>query len=862
MAQSPFLGHHAAFLLLGLTDDLFCLPDTRLVDLSTYLDLHLRSVGFSHIALHHPLDGVRVSGPPVAPDPPDSPPPSPPSAAAPGGKALVAGPLGQLNLRAPPPEDPKPARPAAQPKHYPKMTDSELPSFITTFLKGREYRAFVFRDFECLLDFDQRSRRAFYAVLRKMHADSDGTKKIVFVSNSRRMETLRRGNADRHFLSSFSDQFFDGSAVRPNVISIGAPDAGEVLNAQRRLRLRHHLPTNFASLRRQCEQKAAALRAEKDPLRSLLKNNTEALRSSDWLTDRQEEDAMQRLEGLPGRGEVAARIRRDVRFVRDAQAKHRSEHPTPASGDASSAGVDRLLDHADEAPPLQVNLSYALAGNPGTGKTIIARMIAEVFKEEGILRSGHFIEASVQDLVGQYVGQTALKTNSLLSRALGGVLFIDEVQGFEKGNQFHREAIRTILKYVEDYRGDISVMVATYPDRMDQFLSLDEGLSRRFSQRIDLEDYGPSACVRIFRYIADERDISVAPAIEEKLEGLFDAWIHDRTKETAFSNAGSVRNLLEEMDRARSESGGGERPLDVEDVPEKYRGYLAQATRHGGSEEARIEQALEELDGLVGLAEVKRAVHRIVVGVRASRLRGKAANICAGHYSFEGNPGSGKTTVARILGRIFRELGVLKSGHVVEVTRSHLVGQYLGQTAPQVRERTNAAMDGVLFIDEAHNLIQGDRDSFGKEAIGELTAILENERSRLCVIVAGYSGPMARLFAQDPGWKSRFTQRIHFADFNPREMGEILRLMCERQDLTLHADLERNLEPILSRLRAREGEAFSNGRSVRNLLGALHGHLDERLVADHGIDPNQLILEDVPVELLPRRGWQERAPRT
>ena len=179
-------------------------------------------------------------------------------------------------------------------------------------------------------------------------------------------------------------------------------------------------------------------------------------------------------------------------------------------------------------------MSYALAGKPGTGKTIIARLVAEAFKEAGILRSGHFIEATVQDLVGEYVGQSALKANNLLSSARGGVLFIDEVQGFEKDNQFHREAIRTILKYAEDYRGDIAVIVATYPDTMDAFLSIDAGLPRRFSQRIDLEDYDAATCVDIFNYMATERDVEVNPDLQEKLEGLFEAWINDRTKKEEF----------------------------------------------------------------------------------------------------------------------------------------------------------------------------------------------------------------------------------------------------------------------------------------------------------------------------------------
>lgn len=630
------------------------------------------------------------------------------------------------------------------------------------------------------------------------------------------------------------------------MICIGPPGADEILNSQRRIRLRDHKPTNFSSLVQNCETNATELRQKTDPEAFSLKRNLENLERYDWMKDEHTESALNRLEALSGRKAVAERIRGDVDY-----ALHQQKNGQTEDGDQRDQrpAVERLLDHSDEKPPAQVNLSYALAGKPGTGKTIIARLVAEAFKEAGILRSGHFIEATVQDLVGEYVGQSALKANNLLSRARGGVLFIDEVQGFEKDNQFHREAIRTILKYAEDYRGDISVIVATYPGEMDAFLSIDPGLPRRFSQRIDLEDYDAATCVDIFNYMAAEKNVEVDPDLQEKLEGLFDTWINDRTKKEEFSNAGSVRNLVEAMDRARFNRGAGDAPLSLEDVPEEYQAYSEAAARRTGDPDERLERSLEELNALTGLTGVKQTIRGIVNGIKGQRRRGRTDGIVPGHYSFEGNPGTGKTTVARLIGDIFRELGVLKSGHVIEVTRSQLVAQYVGQTAPQVKAQTDKAMDGVLFIDEAHNLIQGEQDQFGKEAIGELTAILENERGRLCVIAAGYSEPMAKLFKVDPGWKSRFTRRIQFEDYTPQEMEQILHQMCKQQGFKLHSDFERNLPSILARLHAVEGKDFANARSVRNFLGRIVGCLDERLATDDEADPHQLTLADVPMEL-------------
>ena len=843
MAQSPFNSKHALFLLLGLTDDQFCLPDTRLVNLPTYLDIHLRSLGFRQLAFHHPLDGVRITG--AFPEAP----PSLSSRSATrafAGKSLSGGPLGQMKMVSSPAPPAPPRTIQSETKTYGKMTDAELPSFIESFFKGEERKAFIFQDLEYFMDFNAQALGTFWALLRHILTQSTGKEKIIFLSNSRSIATLKRDSEDRHLLYSYGDHFFYEDAVRSNVMLIGSPGTDEILNLQRRFRLRNHVRTNFPSLVQNCETYATDLREKTDPVTFSLKNNRENLAGYDWTREGKTESALLRLEALPGRSAVAERMHAAVNYAQHQQRNGQAENEEQRD---RRPAVERLLDHSDEAPPAQVNLSYALAGNPGTGKTIIARLIAEAFKEAGILRSGHFIEATVQDLVGEYVGQSALKANNLLSRARGGVLFIDEVQGFEKENQFHCEAIRTILRYAEDYRGDISVIVATYPDKMKAFLEIDPGLPRRFYQRIDLEDYDPATCVQIFSYMAAEKNVEVDPDLQDKLEGLFEAWINDRTKPEAFSNAGSVRNLLEGMDQARFIRDGGDAPLSREDVPEEYQKYSEAAARRTGDPDERLEHALEELNALRGLTGVKKTIRGIVNGIKADRRRGQTANIVPGHYSFEGNPGTGKTTVARLLGDIFRELGVLKSGHVVEVKRSDFVGRHQGDTGRNVQEIANKAMDGVLFIDEAHNLIHGDHDMYGREAIGEFTTIIENERERLCVIAAGYSEPMARLFTVDPGWKSRFTSQIQFEDYEPQDMEQIMRLMCNQREFTLHPALEEKLQPILTRLRNIEGRDFANGRSVRNFLDNMVRHLNERLATNEEADPYQLTLADVPEKL-------------
>ena len=846
MAPSLFNRPYQSFLLLGLTGDHFCLPDTRLVDLPTYLDLHLRGLGFQQIAFHHPLKGVRVTIATDTSQPVAEPLHRPTSTHCPTLTSLVPGPLGNMKMLPDRPPTTPPASSDTRPQahsDYRRVEDLELPSYIAGFFHGDQHKALIFQDLGYLFDVPPNARRTLWAVINTVPRPNI----VVFVfNNAVHIEIQSLPQALRgHFIAAHD-------SVRDNVIRVGAPHADEILNLQRRLRIRENVPTNFKSQVRACEIKSANLREKPDLEYAMLTHNQNPLTEDEWTMAATPQSALDRLSALPGRTEVAERIKLDIEYATKQQTEHTDNGPDSSS---SGAQVHRLLDISEHPSSTKVNLSYAMAGNTGTGKTIIARMIAEAMKEGGILRSGHFIEATVQDLVAGYVGQSALKTSELLDRARGGALFVDEVQSFEPENPFHREAIGTILKYVEDHRGDISVIVATYPNNMDAFLAIDDGLASRFSQRIDLPDYDATTCVEIFKHIAnDQYLLKIDTELRDRLRGLFDEWINDHAPAAPFANGRSVRNLVEAMDRIRSEQGGREAPLSGEHVPEDYQTYFEEAGAAVTLPPVQLlTRARADLEALPGLAAVKHAINQIVNGIIAAQMRGEDAGALEpGHYSFEGAPGTGKTTVARLLGTILHRLRVLKSSSVVEVKRDGLVAEFTGQTAPKVQKTAETALDGVLFIDEAHNLIQGEQDIFGKEAIGALTSILEDERRRLCVIVAGYSDEMTRLFKSDRGWESRFT-RIQFEDYKPEEMEQILRMMCEQQNWTLHPDLERRLPDVLRALRDTEGDDFANGRSIRNLLETMKGGLNARVVANETSDMYQLTIDDVPDALVSGR---------
>lgn len=242
------------------------------------------------------------------------------------------------------------------------------------------------------------------------------------------------------------------------------------------------------------------------------------------------------------------------------------------------------------------------------------------------------------------------------------------------------------------------------------------------------------------------------------------------------------------------------------------------------NQKVQLRKLQEQLDSLVGLQSVKKVIEEIQAFALIQKYREMMQLSCEPmvlHTIFTGNPGTGKTTVARILSQMLKELGILQKGHTVEVERADLVAQYIGQTAQKTREVLKQAQGGLLFIDEAYSLARGGERDFGKEAIDTLVKAMEDQRDSLVVILAGYPKPMEDFLETNPGLHSRFPLTIHFPDYTDIELYKIALGMLEQREYTLTAQAQQELVRAIRRLRSGDPARFGNARAVRNLVEQL-----------------------------------------
>ncbi|WP_159790319.1 AAA family ATPase [Sodalinema gerasimenkoae] len=817
------------------TSDSFCSADLILQDIEQVLHQYLQQQGFSRIIYYSGVDKLyfldRTSlelsrNPNLASERRSSETMNLESKSIPLGKRRR-----MLRRSSPASRSPAPSRTPPS-----RLQDIQCISYLNYFMEDSQQKtAIIFSDVEDLQQFQNR-RELLGRMVKWGRLPASHKNLCVFISHHHNQSQFQE--FCRHIGFTLLANWMESRGDRTfNLIQMGPPAEDELSHLWNYFRLVQKKPVNWQDY----PTFISTLAAEKQPLKTWYDRfnlapelSLKVAKQQQWLSgDISLKPAQARLEELVGLQGVKQAIRRKLQRLKVAQERRQK-------------GLSQ--------EPQRLHLVFK--GNPGTGKTTVARLVGEIYRDLGLLRRGQVVEVGGRDLVAGYVGQTSIRTNERVDEALDGVLFIDEAYQLNRGGEtdFGQQAIETLLKRMEDERERLAVIVAGYPQEMDEFLAANPGLESRFATEVIFEDYRPEELKAILQQRLARVQGLLSPGLEAGLKNLFQRVYEERGPQ--FGNGRFVENLFNQMDELRSQRVDEQQldpiqePFQLADLPPQY-GQLA---NQGQRQDDQLQTYLGELEGLTGLESVKGVVRELVDTQIANQRLQEAgllnlAEVESRHLLFLGNPGTGKTTVARLLGKIYRVLGLLRKGHFREVTRQDLVGQYVGHTAEKTKQVLDEALDGVLFIDEAYSLSRGgNSQDFGQEAIDTLVPLLENYRDRLVVIFAGYSQEMTEFLNANPGLESRLSQQIYFPDYQGDELYQIWRGFCQRDGRHYSPEVAQQVREQLQRLYHSRGQNFGNGREVRKLYEAMVKGLKQRIVRDNlnGEAMMQFTIADIP----------------
>ncbi|KLT16041.1 stage V sporulation protein K [Neobacillus vireti] len=477
----------------------------------------------------------------------------------------------------------------------------------------------------------------------------------------------------------------------------------------------------------------------------------------------------------------------------------------------------------------ELSLNMILTGNPGTGKTTLARLLAKIYHELGVLPRAEVIETDRSQLVGSFVGQTEENVRAVVERSIGGVLFIDEAYSLKRvgqtGNDYGQAAIDTLVSLMtgHEYGGKFAVILAGYPDEMRSFLDANPGLRSRFPQSnfIHLPDYSNEELTLIAEAAAADNDYFITE--ESKIE--IGRRLDQERVDDSFGNARTVRDIV--LDAIFKK--GADNREEEADILEYM--FLNPADFRLEKDEAP-ESANEQLERLIGLEPLKGELKSLISFVKMQQFRrknGLPAVPIQLHSVFTGNPGTGKTTVAKIYAAFLKECGILKRGHLIVASRADFVAGYVGQTAGKTKKKIKESLGGVLFIDEAYSLLSNSAGDFGKEVIDTLVDEMTKHNENLVVILAGYPNEMNQLLESNPGLRSRFKKFFHFPDYSAVELLEIMSSHAESYQYQITEEAGNWL------LQTLEETVFKgNGRFATNLVDEMIQAQASRLMAVEG----------------------------
>lgn len=487
-------------------------------------------------------------------------------------------------------------------------------------------------------------------------------------------------------------------------------------------------------------------------------------------------------------------------------------------------------------------------GNPGTGKTTVARIMTGILYKNKCIAENRIIEIDGNFLKASNPTDTAMKTQLIIRAAEGGVLFIDEAYALiEDGSGCGTEAVATLIKQMEDKRDKFVLIIAGYTDPINRLLDSNPGFKSRIKDYFTFMDYNDEELLDIFVNMAEDHGFDIS---SQAVDALM-VRIKKERKSPTFGNARTMRTILDEcIDNHAVNTKLGksksDRCLQYIDIEQGTRSdtEMNVVTNSGKKKyELNRDSLYLELDSLIGLQSVKERVRVIesfvnyTEGLRKDNPSFPAPNY---HMAFLGNPGVGKTTVARIMGQLLFCIGLLPKATFIECSRQDLVGHVQGETAEKTAKMVEKAKGGVLFIDEAYSLWSGPGDTYGEECVSTLIKLMEDWRDDIVVIFAGYTLEMGDFMESNSGLASRIGQKVEFPDYTAEELADIYIDKISKYGLRITDNTYRKIIPIMEN--ARHLPNFGNGRyadhmAQETVMRLANRHDTEKIVKEEDVVP-------------------------
>mmetsp|Transcript_35851 Transcript_35851/g.82297 ORF Transcript_35851/g.82297 Transcript_35851/m.82297 type:complete len:814 (+) Transcript_35851:57-2498(+) len=494
-------------------------------------------------------------------------------------------------------------------------------------------------------------------------------------------------------------------------------------------------------------------------------------------------------------------------------------------------------------------LHFCFRGNRGSGMSTVAKLLAHLLRDMEVVTTGQLIEVDRKSLIGS-ASDVEKEMAKVWKAATGGALLVNEVHLFHDRDRSRDseglEASEYVAKQLDSMAKKCSGESAqpVWPQAVCLILAcpndaqLPEPLKLPGFLTMDFPDFSSEELTKILMQLVEKRKFSLAPGLTlDKLQPhVRDA--SGRAEVSGEKNIGMLQRMLDDAIGRQTERAWAAETVSLHGLTTLVEDDFMDSL--SPSRDANIKAALARLENVVGLQGVKSFVLSLYAQLKTEVERREAGIQSVGggagtlHMIFSGNPGTGKTTVARIVAELLTAMGLMRKGHLVEADRGALVAGYSGQTALKTKQVIESAMGGVLFIDEAYALVSEDgKDGFGKEALDTLIKMIEDRRQDLVVILAGYPEEMARLVSANPGVKSRFPTQVFFEDYSAEELLQIADKMLLDDVLMLSQSASNALSKLLQKVASSEGRENGNGRAVRNILETAKRQMAVRLQSAH-----------------------------